>query len=524
MFIEEKKYLKLLGDYERHCAHIAKATAININESPQAKQKRIIKLEKDYVSWFEYHFGGSDSFAKVKCAWFHEQGANDLINNTRINLLAEIYRSGAKSVHFCMGIPLYLYLVKHEIKYMLLIGETDPKAAELLAGIQVQLLHNKSIKNDYGEKFQHGSWAQGNFTTTDGVRFRAMGFTQNPRGAREQADRPDYIVVDDIDSKAHVENDKLMREAEDKITEDIWGCFDAADDAKRRFVYCNNNFHSNSITNRMHNYFTEAIQKQKESTHKISVVFKILKVCAVKNLHTFEPEWPEKASADYWRELFNIKYRSFMREYMHVHIQDGAIFKNENIKYTSPARMASYEALHFRGDLSYKDQGDYKAMVLVGKLGREFHILLTYLRQSSRAECARWLYDVNEKFGLQRFNIGYSIDGLFAQDQFVNDFHLVGDQRGYYLPVVADTSPPGNKYDNIESLSGFFENDMVLFNGDYRTPDQQTLIDQFLAFEKGSKAHDDGPDATYHGITKVNRRSIKNSGDYAFGARVDNHF
>ena len=524
MYIEEKKYLKLLADYERHCAHIAKATAINIHESPQEKQKRIIEIEKDYITWFEYHFGGVDSFAKVKSAWFHREMANDIINHKRINFLAEIYRSGAKSVHLDMGIPLYLYLVKHEIKYLMIIGETDPKAAELLAGIQVQLTHNKSLKNDYGEKFQHGSWATGNFSTTDGVRFRAMGFTQNPRGARDQAERPDYIVVDDVDSKEHVENDRLMRLAEDKITEDIWGLFDSADNARRRFIYANNNFHNNSITNRLKNFFLQAIEKQKLSGHAPNVVFKVLTVCAVKNLTTFEPEWPEKASPEYWRELFNTKYRSFMREYMHVHIQDGAIFKNEQIHFKSPYRLKTYDSLCFYGDMSYKDQGDYKALVLLGKHGREFHELMTYLRQSSRRDCAIWLYDMYEMFGLNRFNIQYKIEGLFAMDQFTHDFDLIGDQRGYYIPMVADKRPKEDKFNRVESLSGFFETHKVFFNADNKTPDQQTLIEQFLAFEKGSKAHDDGPDAFHGAFSNVNVATRRASSNYVVATQVDRHF
>ena len=82
---------------------------------------------------------------------------------------------------------------------MLLVGETDPKAKKLLSSIQAQLQFNNRIKNDYGDKFSAGNWADGDFATTDGVRFSAVG--DNPRGAREEANRPDYIVVDDVDSK-----------------------------------------------------------------------------------------------------------------------------------------------------------------------------------------------------------------------------------------------------------------------------------------------------------------------------------
>ena len=113
-------------------------------------------------------------------------------------------------------------------------------------------------------------------------------------------------------------------------------------------------------------------------------------------------------------------YRSFMREYMHVHIEDGAIFKHEDIHYCTPLPLKQYDALCFYGDLSYKENADYKAMILIGKKGNEFHVLLTYLQQKSRTRCAQWLYDMYELHNLQRFNIRYMIEGLFAQDRITS--------------------------------------------------------------------------------------------------------
>lgn len=520
--IESRKYLKLILDYDKHCQRIAQATSINIHESDFEKQKRIRSLEKDYANWFEYYF---PNFAKVKCAWFHKKLAREVIENKRIRLLAEIFRSGGKSVHIDMGIPMFLYLAKHDLKFMLLIGETGPKANQLLSGIQSQLQFNNRIKNDYGERFMQGNWADGDFTTTDGVKFMALGFGQNPRGAREQAERPDYIVVDDVDDKRHVNNDRLMREAVDFITEDVWGCFDSGDDASERFVYANNNFHKNSITNRLKLYFDSVLQKQKERKVRSNIRYKILKVCAVDDLNTFTPAWPEKTSAKYWKDKFeNMPYRSFMREYMHVHIEDGNIFKYQDILYCKPHKLKEYDALCLYGDLSYKANADYKALVLVGKKGKEFHILLTYLRQKSRADAANWLYDQYEKFHLNKINIRYLIEGLFAQDDFVSDFNTEGDKRGYYIPVVADKRAKADKFDRIESLSGHFERHTVFFNEELKTSDQQTLIDQFLAFEKGSQAHDDGPDAVQGAFSYVNKRTHNRSANYAFGRRINNHF
>lgn len=523
MSIENRKYLKLLADYEKHCVRIAQSTSINIHETPDEKLRRIKKIEKNYGDWFEYYF---PNYAKSKCAWFQIELANLIIKNKRIRIIAEWFRSAAKSVHIDLGIPLHLYLAKSDLRFMLLIGENETKAKQLISGIQAELQHNNRLKNDYGEKFQQGDWAEGNFTTTDGVKFMAIGFGQSPRGAREGAERPDYIVPDDIDNRRHVNNDRLMREGVEYLTEDVWGTFDADENSTERFVYANNNFHKNSITNRLKTYFLDVLQKRKERKEKSNTVYKVITVNAVKNMSDFEPEWPEKTSSKYWRDKYeDMPRRAFLREYMNTHIEEGKIFKFDDILFCKPLPLSQYDSLCFYGDLSYKAQADFKAFILVGKKGREFHILLSYLRQKSRANCAEWLYDVYERYKLQNYGITYMIEGLFAMDEFVNDFDTEGDKRGYYIPVTANKRTKDNKYDRIESMAGFFERHNVFFNEVLKhNADQQELISQFLAFEKGSNAHDDGPDAVHGAFSNLNAATVPKSFEYAFGERINNHY
>ena len=132
------KLEKLIRDYEQHCVRIKQATSIILNESVGDKIKRKKKLEQTYEQWFEYYF---PMYAKVPCAGFHKRMAKLIDENDIISLLGEIYRSGAKSVHLDMGIPLWLY-VRGKLNFMLLVGETEPKANKLLSDVQAQFQYN----------------------------------------------------------------------------------------------------------------------------------------------------------------------------------------------------------------------------------------------------------------------------------------------------------------------------------------------------------------------------------------------
>jgi hypothetical protein len=505
------KYNKLIAGYDKHCLRIAQATSIDVNEKHANKLLRIAGLEKDYVTWFEYYF---PNYAKKKCAKFHKKIANKIIGGKKIKALLRAYRSSGKSVHVDMGIPMYLYLAKNDLKFMLIVGETEKKAKALLSGIQAQLKYNHRIINDYGNKFQQGDWSEGDFMTADGVRFMAIGFLQNPRGAREQAERPDYIVVDDVDNKRHVKNNDLMTESVDFITEDIWGCFDSDDDSTERFIYANNDFHKNSITHRLKIFWEQKIKEAKDNGEES--VYYHLQVNAVKDINTFEPAWPEKTSAEYWRKKFHeTPYRSFMREFMNTHIEEGKVFKAEWIQYTKILPYKKYDAICFYGDLSWGDEACHKSIVALGQTGRQFHILHIFFRQSTRMAVAQWLYDIYADKRLDRVeNIQYLIEGLFAMSEFVNDFDKEGDERGYYVPVVASKRPKADKFQRVEGMSGFFERRNVFFNEDEKDNADQVLArDTFLAFEKGAKIPLDFLDALQGAFTEVNAVTFVSSFD-----------
>ena len=516
----DKRLQRLLGNYDEHCRRIERATQLNLAESPVERAERIARLEDKYTAWFEYYF---PTYAKVPCAWFHEELANNMIGNTEICEMAEIYRSGAKSVHIDLGIPLFL-MYTGRMKFMLLIGQTEQKAKKLLSACQAQIKHNKLLESDYGPKFKHGDWAEGDFVTVDGVRFMSLGFGQDPRGVREEADRPDYIAVDDIDNRKHVNNNRMMREAVEWIFEDLMGCFDDMDGAVRRFVYANNNFHKNSITNRLKTQFRVLADKSRQSGER--PIHHVLTVRAVKDLNTFEPNWPEKTTAEYWRRKFqNTPYRSFMREFMHTHIEDGAVFRFEDMQWKEFPPLKEYDALAFYGDLSYKTAACHKGMILIGKYGREFHVIHVFLRQSTRALLAKWLYDLYEERLEHCRKIKYEFEGLFAMDTFVNDFDAEGDERGFYIPVRASKEPKGDKYERIEATQPHFERRNVWFNAAERdSPDQIELIDQFLAFEKGSGAPVDGPDAFEGALSRVNHSGRKQRTQHRHGARPNRKY
>lgn len=493
------KYDKFLKDYEQHAQRIKKSSAFNIHENEKDKSARIKHLESKYHLWFEYYF---NSYASSKCSWFHKRAAAKIIENPVIFILLEWFRGAAKSVHVCMGIPLYL-MVKGELKFMLLIGFNEKKAKRLLSDIQIQLKYNQKFINDYGNLFQFGDWSDGDLLTTQGVRFSCMGLGQDPRGLREGENRPDYIVPDDIDNKKKCRNQALIKEAVEYITDDLWGCF--AGVGNMRFVMSNNLIHKKSILAHLKNVWKSLNDKAKEKNRK--PVHHHMKVNLRNNKGA--SNWPERFSEKQCDKLIDSRpYRSSQREYFNNPIEDGKIFKRENLQYKKMLRLSQYDSLVIYGDLSYKDTGDFKALKFWGKTGREYHLIDCFVRQTSRREAAIWLYDLFEdlKNISNHLNIKVKIEGLFAQDEFVSEFDDEGDDRGWWVDVVADKRPKANKFDRIESTSPKYERRRVYYNIVKKdSADFEEAESQLFAFEKGSGAPDDSPDADHGAFDELDR-------------------
>lgn len=67
-----------------------------------------------------------------------------------------------------------------------------------LADLQAELEYNQRLIADFGTQKNVGDWQQGEFSTTGGVKWFAVGRGQSPRGLKKQEQRPDYIVIDDL--------------------------------------------------------------------------------------------------------------------------------------------------------------------------------------------------------------------------------------------------------------------------------------------------------------------------------------
>ena len=128
---------------------------------------------------------------------FHAEMISDWHSQVS-NILTMAFRGSAKSTKAEEAITLEVCFRK--VKNVLILGESETRAAERLAAIK----HHFEYNQDLQETFDIGPgdpWTETRACTSTGVMIQAYGRGQSLRGVKHLDARPDFIFLDDVEDK-----------------------------------------------------------------------------------------------------------------------------------------------------------------------------------------------------------------------------------------------------------------------------------------------------------------------------------
>lgn len=492
--------LRSWKEWQAFCETVQQATPVDRSETPDKKAKRIKGLLKDYAAFVAYYF---PHYASAPCADFQIKAARKIERTPNIVGVMEWAREHAKSTHMDVMIPMWLK-AKKDLKVMLIISKSSDAAKNLLADLQAEFEFNQRYINDFGAQVSLGNWQDGEFETLDGCAFFARGRGQSPRGLRYREHRPDYVVVDDLDDDEMVKNPDRV----EKMLDWMKGALIGAIAIKRgRFIMAGNRIAKNSVLAKFVEQLKELAVKQRERGRKVNAYH--LKVNALTLDGT--PAWPENYTLDELQDRIDVMgYRIAQREYFNNPLETGTVFHPEWIQYGKlPAiHTCDHNLVYIDPSFKKTKSSDYKAVRHWLKKGTKLYLRATFCRQSSISAMVKWCYDYYESLGEKdRALVAFMMEGNFLQDIILDDFETEGEARGYMLPIMPDKRSKPDKFQRIEAISPLWERGKVTYNeAEKDNIDMKVGIEQTLAFEKGSGAHDDAPDADEGAIYLLQRR------------------
>lgn len=484
--IRNAKDRKLLEQYRRKLDVLRQSPTFDPNETAADKSARVRKALADPRTFAETYL---PHYCSSSSADFQVRFANRVARYSNLKAVVRWPRGHAKSVWCDVIIPLWLW-ARGEPMYLVLVGSSFDKAKVLLSDIQAEFEANPKLITDFGDQMQSGSWEDGRFVTKGGFVGHALGMGQSVRGLRHRGLRPTMVVVDDCETKELVKNEKRQHEMARWVEGDLLGTMDGA---HRRLLIANNRF------------APEMIQVKLLRKHPNWHLDEVKAYDAV----TYAPAWPEKYTADYWRDLEAENGRIAVHaEYLHQPHVEGTIFTDDYIQYGRPPRIDHLVRIVGHWDVAYAgtSTADYNAVRVWG-LDRDnnYWLLATFCRQSKMDAAVRWMVDYDRQLP-DSVVVHWQYESQFWNTELERTIDEVCGAMHHDLLIRKVELSRAHKYDRILSLATYFQNGRIWFSEKLQgQADHEVGLAQLKGVEPGYTSHDDAPDADERAISDLAR-------------------
>jgi len=456
-----------------------------LDNSNKAKADRKKKAENSVAEFARIYF---PEYVPAEFSRFHKQWEKIRTEHNEPVLL-EAFRGSGKSTFFTLLDPI------HEIAYgkrnfMIFSSYNEEKSAVFTGRVLLELMFNQRLHNDFGEFFPPNKHPGiKNFTAyvpdSGGkkVGVRAVSIGQDPRGFVHGPNRPDYVRLDDIQSRKRAKSRKFVKETIEWITQDL-------------IPALAENFSCVIVATPLN---TQCVASTLEKgTDDINPV-KTYKFPAEER---GKPAWKEAfPAARLERIKKSIGSMAYNQEYLLIPIAlDERIFKEEHIKnYAVEELLGTRFAYIFSWtdpSVKHEEKHCYKATICAGITDEGvIYILKARIRKESVARMVDGMYQTyqiwNPSWMFFEDNGGQALLGEVLDAK--------AESEGYHIPHRAVTNTM-HKDTRIEgTLSAPIENGVIRFLKS--DSDQKELIDQLLQFPDGE--YKDGPDALEGVVRKL---------------------
>lgn len=494
MKAEDKQALE---KYRQKLELIKSGATVNPFETPEERKAVIDKAISDYAYMVREFF---PHYATSETADFQVDLAKKVKKNKRARYLVRWGRGLAKSVHCDILILIWLWMSGEDV-YVVLIGNNETKAKQLLSDVQAEFEANPKLIHYFGEQKMAGSWSDGDFETKDG-RFigQALGMQQSTRGIRKKARRPNIVIADDLEDRFTVKNPKQQDEIVTWIEKDVIPMMDGE---TRRYLHPNNDFAPRTI------------QNQLEKKHPKWIVHRVNAYDPV----TYVPAWKAKYGANYYREVEeDIGILAAYAEYNHEPHVEGKIFRNDQIQWKKLPALNHFEAICCHWDIAYagNPDSDFNACRAWGLYKGEFYYIDSFVRQSKMKEALQWMCDFKKSLP-PTVTCHFSFESQFWNDEVKRTIKEVeadnqdkNSKEIFSLNLVKVDTPRQKKYDRILQLQPYYQNGRIYYNEKKQGHNYtQVGLVQLFGIEPGYRTHDDAPDADEQAIKRLEKHNNK---------------
>lgn len=486
-----------LEQWNELVASIKESSDINTSDSVADIETRKKRLETDDDAWFKYYFA---QYYTCEPAAFHKKATKRIMRNNRWYEVRAWSRELAKSARSMMEI-IKLALTR-KIRNVLLISNSADNAERLLLPFMANLEENQRIIQDYGAQKKPGSWETGEFTCQCGCSFRAIGAGQSPRGTRNKNFRPDFILIDDIDTDEECRNLERIKAKWKWLEEALIPTMSVS--GNYRILFNGNIIAADCC-------ITRAIAKAEELKVKGIGHVDIINI-RDKNGHSIWPEKNSEEDIDLFLSL--VSASAAQKEFFNNPVAEGEVFKE--IAYGKVPALSKFKFLVIYGDPAPGEnktkKSSTKTVCLLGKINSRLYVIKAFLDRGLNAEFIDWYVKLLEFVGGRTSVYCYmennKLQDPFFQQVFQPLVRKVRRERNISLYIRGDEDKKTDKATRIEANLEPMnrEGNLILNEAEKDNPHMKRMEDQFKLFNLQLTFPADGPDCVEGGNRILDRK------------------
>jgi predicted phage terminase large subunit-like protein len=443
---------------------------------------------------------------------------NSLLVNVTDRIAWSVPRGHAKSTYLSNMFPIY-NIVYRLRQFIVIVSETQDGARLFADYVNNQLKYNAKLREDFGELMDENG--RGNkkdnsdkFITKNNIMV-AIGSTQKQlRGMKFLNNRPDLLVLDDLESEKNTNTPELRQKNLTWYTKVI---NPLGDPQRTAFIYMGTLVNPNGLLPYVMQRadFTSkrysAIVSPPDSVDMWEEYERIYRDVDNPNrkddaefYYFSNKEEMDKGQSVLWedrmpyykliQEKVNVGTRAFNSEYLNLPYSDeDAIFKPEYFTwydeadlYDDHGRLIPMDLYGF-WDIAITGKGDYNAIITLGRDRRTgvFYVLDAYAGKVNMHEALK----ICEQKILEYEHHTFGVETIQAQWSMFQQLRVNLSKRSYFKTRLKQYNPRTKKEIRIEALEPLVEAGMIRFKRQHRL-----LIEQLELFGQGAE-HDDLPDS-----------------------------
>ena len=352
------------------------------------KQPQIEWLADRFLLWWFFYF--REDFI-TNLAYFHYEWIESMFEK---NTMIEWFRWSIKTT---LIIAVTTFKIANWFtKFVVWQSYEDTASSENTTNIARNLM-NPRLEDDYWKLFRLTGWKKqdlekksvSNFDTTNKVKVRAASLWQKLRWALSKTDRPDLLIIDDIDVSDSVRNPDVIEKNYQKINwETIWAM---TKDWTAQIYFSGNTINEDWIVPRF--------RKEKKGTKGWRVFHQPLIIEWEIQWDFFTPETIEKIKEDEWPLAFNQNYMLIP-----VDSYEDWFIKKEHLRYYDYLNIDDFWDLFMHVDTTHtaNSTSDYFCPMIIWEHKREknyyiIDFMLEKLDPEAQARAVINLYLKNPK-------------------------------------------------------------------------------------------------------------------------------